>query len=721
MRQWIAFMLCAALLLSPVLAETAPETDMDMEQALTEVTLTVKEILDVADSYTDFSGNYDDYLHGQWYLSWVGEDEELSVTASGEGKIMEIYCYSYTEQDTNFYGFAPHFPDMDEETARAAAEDWLERLLGEGESARIDSVRTYLTDREYRFSGTVLLNGLPSPIGFNLRLGSDGRIGSYSRTDSYGGYLGTVPAAEPAVQREEAAESLAAQAELELYWVMNGQSAELRYVPLWPETVVDAGSGQAVDMEALYASFYGIGSGVSTMDMAAAEAAEAPAMGNRAELTEAELAGIENYAGLLTQEQMDAGLRALEDLGLDEDFALRNIDYAVDSDSGEVTATLRYGKTMTEDELYGYSREQFREFSDWGEELSVIKYISLNAESGQLQSVNTSYPLWELDSSQSLGEERLDEAAEAFLEQVCPERLAQTERCTLDAYADEWVWAQVEQGYFFPDNRLTVSLNAATGLVDSFSCQWQEDVSFGSSDVLSEQQALELYTGGMELTLGYVAWPEELDESDPIARPYIDWGYRWVESLRLAWYYADRDEIQGLEAVSGRLIRRENNSQQDYEYSDLAGTAWEEAVTELASAGIGLSGGVFGGEEGLDMRTAMILLLQANGSSTAGNWDDERLGERAVSAGFIGAGQWKADAAMSGMDFVKAILRASVYGEACRLTGIWTEGLSRSVAEEDLGYAAVAQALGIWDGSDWLYEGCTRAQAAQMLWAFMKR
>ena len=722
MKKILALCLTALLLAAPAGA-MSPPAEESMDTALADITLLVKNTLDISDDYTEFSGDYDDYLAGQWYLRWSKEERELSVTANAQGKVMELYTHTYTDSADNFYGFDPAFPALSAGEAEAAAMEWLERLLGEGESARVDSYRVSLSGEDvYRFSGTVCLNGRPSPISFSLRLDGDKQITSFSRSDSYGGYVGEIPGADAAVSQETAAESLAAAAAMELYWVAEEGAASLRYVPEWPRTVVTADSGEPVDMEALYASFYGMAGGAVTME---AEAAEAPAaaMDNGRGLTEVELASIENYAGAMTGEELEALLRGMEALGLDEGFGLKKSDYSMDPETGDITASLRFTKTMTEQELYGYSAEQFREFQEWGDTLTINKYISLNAKTGELISVRTNYPLWELDESQSLGEETLDAQAEDFLAAAAPERFARTERCTLSAYADGRTWAQVEQGYFFPENRLTVSLNAATGCVDSYYCYWEDDVSFGSTDILSEQEAVDLYTEGMKLVLGYTAWPEELDESDPLLKSYIDWGYTWVESLCLAWYYEDRDEVQGLDAVSGELLRSVSGTR-DYVYSDLAGCAQEEDILALASAGIGLSGGEFQPEAALDMRTAAILLHQAGGSLYAGDWNDETLGENAAYEGFFAREDWQPDGEMSRMDFIKAILNASRYAAAAELEGIWAAGFKdgKEIADEDLAYAALAQALGMTAEQELRpYDTCTRAEAAALLAGFMKR
>ena len=725
MKKFLALCLAACLLGTAVFAMSPPAREENLDAALAEITLLVKNTLDIPDDYTDFSGNYDDYLAGQWYLYWSKEDQELSVTANAEGKVMELHLYKYTEQSDNFYGFDPAFPALSRAEAEAAALAWLDKLLGPGESARMDSCRISLSDGDvYRFAGTVCLNGLPSPISFSLRLDGDRQLTSFSRSDSYGGYVGDVPAPEAKSTEAAAFAALAGAVDMELYWVAEEGGASLRYVPCWPRTVVEADTGKPVDMEALYESFYGMGgTGGVTMEAMEAEA-PAAAMDNGRGLTEVELASIENYAGAMSAEELDGLLRAVDALGLDAGFELKKTDYAMDAESGDITASVRYTKAMSAEELYGYSAEQFKEFEEWGESLNINKYISLDAKTGELISVRTNYPLWELDEQQNLSEKKLEDAAESFLAFAAADVFAMTGRCDLSDYEDSYVWAQLHEGYFFPENRLRVSLNAATGLIDSYSRAWEEEIKFGSTDILSKEEAIGLYTEGMDFVLGYAAWPEELDENDPLLRAYIDWGYTWVESLKLAWYFEDREAVEAVDAVSGDLVRASAADAESYVYDDLALCAQKEDIEALAAAGIGLPGGSFRPEEALDQRTAVILLEQAGGSRSAADWDDERLGENAAYHGFVAAADWKPAAEMTRMEFIRAIVNASRYGDAAKLEGIWAVSFKdgKDISDKDLACAALAQALGMVTEQELRPDDiCTRAEAAGILAGFMKQ
>jgi hypothetical protein len=709
--------LCLAVSLAlPAQAAVMQEqtSQSDLEGALLDITAHVKDVLGVDDDYTSFYSDYGDGLNPSWYLSWSDDTRDLSVTCRTDGTITEVYAWQSSQKNDWFYGFDPAFPALDEITAQRQAQMLLQKLMGEGERARVDSVRVDMDEGSYRFTGRVMINGLESPITFSLTLTENG-LQYYSRSDWYMGYVGTVPVAHTQVDKDQAAQALQQAAAMELYYVNNGSEARLTYVPVGAYTVVDAQTGEAVDMDALYASFGGTYEGVDTAY--AMESASAVTADSDRGLTEVELTSIANYGDVLTQETLDEALRQIPALGL-ESFSLQRCSYSMDSE-GTVTAALRYTATLTEDNLFGYSRDQFEEYSSWGEDLMVYKTITVEAKTGQLQAVSTSYPLYQQDGS-SLSDTVQAATTQAFLSQVAPELYAQSGQCTLQGYGDGNTYAQVVNGYFYPDNYLYVSLNPATATVDTYSYTWDETVTFASAqNIVSESQAVEAYTQALTVTLGYVAWPESLDKEDVAYAAYQEWGYSYAESLCLGYYYNGLDTVTGVDALTGQASITTETTSGVYTYEDVDDSTLAQQAQGLAQAGIGFAGGVLEPEEPLTYRQAVTLLLQAAGF-TVTDWEDDRLQSVGQSQGFLPTGDWEPEDTVTAMDFVRMLLSPSRYDAAARLTAAWTE--IEGVSPEDQGYAAIAAALGMIDGENFAPQAvCTHQDAVQILYGFLAR
>ncbi len=749
MKRWIALLLALAVtaaLAVPALAETedgepeidtgmmdledtvsfpVPEEETDMKAQLEAVTLAVKQTLDVGDEYTDFSGEYRDDVSPRWSLYWSMDGRDLSVEADGAGKVLNVNRWIDRGVDDRFYGFDPVFPAVERDRAEKQASDWMDRLFTGEEAGRIDSVRVYLgREGYYSFSGEVLKNGLPSPVGFTLCVDGEG-MRSFYRSDCYGGYVGQLPGPEPEADETAAADGLAKAVELELCYVSDGEGgARLRYVPVGPATVVDALTGEAVDMDALYAAFGSSWSmnTAATMDAAAPEAA-AEAEGG-AILTETELASIENYADVLSQTAIDEGLRETKALGLG-DFTLARCSYALDSDSGDVTATARYTAPMTEEELYGFSPRAFEDAQEQGRDLTIYKTVVLDGKTGRIRSVYTQYPLWDRDGDVTMSQQAARRAADNFLANTVPELAAESALCTLKGYNEDAagpvVYARTHDGYFFPENTLAVAINPSSGTVDSFSFVWDEDVTFADSrEPVGEKKALEVYTDALEVTLGYVAWPVDITlEEDGVYKEYRNEGYTYVEQLRLAYFYGGLEDVAGVDALTGEAVAAPSGDG-TFAYDDLAGEERADMIRALGQAGIGFVGGSFRPAEALTQRDALVLLLQADGYAPDPE-DEESFRERAVRQGAIGGEDWAPEEAVTRMAFLRMLLAPSRYGDAAELTGIWDAGFA-DVDGADAAYAAIARALGLAEG-DVLApdETLTRADAAEILYRFMDR
>jgi hypothetical protein len=704
----------AANIARAVKTDTVEGTDLAGD--LADITAQVKETLDIDDDYTNFSSDYADGVTPGWYLYWSDDDRDLSVTCREDGTITEVYSWQSTTENDRFYGFDPAFPAMTQDEAQRQAQTLLAKLMAEGQRARIDAVSTDLDDGTYSFSGTVMVNGLESPITFWLTLGESG-LENYYRSDSYRGYVGDVPAAQTQTDKAPATEKLAQAVAFELYYVKNGDEARLTYVPVGANTVVDASTGEAVDMDGLYAALgesYGGYNAAYTAEAAAADTAADSGRG----LTEVELASIANYGDVLDQSAIDEALQAIPALGL-TGFSLQRCSYSMDADTGAVTASLRYSAAMTGDNLFGYSKSQFEEYSAWDDDMTVYKYITVDAKTGKLLSVSTSYPLYQRDSAYTISAAAQGATTEAFLSQVAPELFEKAALCTLGGYEDNCTYAQVENGYFYPDNYLYVSLNPAAATVDTYYYDWDEDVTFASIEgILTQEQALAAYTQALDVTLGYVAWPESVDADDAYA-VYREWGYSYVESLRLGYYYSGLETVTGVDALTGDIQQSAYTSAGTYVYDDTADLAQAQQAEALAQAGIGFAGGQLQPDEILTQREAVTLLLQAAGYTTPETWEDDRLESMADYQGFV-TGTWEPDAPVTELEFVRMLLGASRYGAAAQLTAAWA--VTDEVAQADQGYVALALALGMVQPDALPGDTvCTHLTAVEMLYGFMSR
>ena len=352
-------LLAAGLSVALGLSLSAPALASEAaDERLTRVTLAVKGTLGIGEEYTEFYGEPDETALGtRWSLTWKNEDEELNVTATGEGKVLSLNRWeggSVVEPVTAGSSGGLSFPAMSRSQAGTCAQTFLGKVLEENEVVTFaDEWEESLSAESYSFRGTVALNGLPSPMTVFVRVRlSDGAVTRFWRGD-LSDYAGTPGAAETAVTEEAARALLKGTLSLRLEYVLEWDGKEdsekkavLRYLPNTTDAFyVDAATGDLVNLTELQAKLrqqYDAAAG----DMKTANTTlrvEAAADEGGATLTDVELEGVAKLEGVLDKEALDQKIRAWQELGL-EAYTLGTAGYSVDRETGEVTARVSYAR-----------------------------------------------------------------------------------------------------------------------------------------------------------------------------------------------------------------------------------------------------------------------------------------------------------------------------------------------------------------------------------------
>lgn len=721
LRRLTAALLAAALALpagGALAAETAGER-------LTEVTLAVKTTLDISDEYTEFYGEESSGLLGsRWHLSWSGEDKGLTVTATGEGKVVSMS--SYENASPSYSGaFGPKFPPMTPAGAKEKAEEFLAAVLTEGESPSFDRVEPVagLSATSYTLRGSVLLNGLDTPMTFRVRVRlSDGEVTYFSRED-VSDFVGDPSAPNTVTTDEAAAELLAGTLSMKLEYVIDEADetrAVLRYLPEGGhEYFVDAATGELIDLTELEEEMYrslreGGDSGAAGGMIFTEEAAADSAVKN---LSPAEQAGVEKLEGVLTQEELDAAVRKWSQLGL-EDYELTTANYTVSRDeetaaAEPVTARLSYVKRTDG----GVSR----------------RYVTVNAKTGELRSVSGSNP-YDREAPVKVTEDGARKKAEDFLKVFLPEEFAQ---CALYASvpaetggaAHAFTFARQANGYFLPANAIYVRVDSATGDIMGLNWEFTEGLTFAPAEgIIDMDTALAAWAESYPVELAYLRVPVELDLSAPEQMPLINSGYKFYYALKTGYALGERaEDYDGVDAYTGEPVWEEE-ADDTITYSDLEGHWAKAALEELALYGIGWTGGEARPGDVVTQSEYLALLVRADGYDYDPQWDTvDDLYDFAVNRGLITRAQRDEDRALTRMEMVRLLLDSLGYRDVANLPGIFRcdFGDAELISDADMGYAALAQGLNMIKGDS---EGnfapgraATRAEAATLLWQYMKR
>ena len=249
--------LTLALVMALGLALPASAAEETADESLARITKSVKDTLDLdTEDYDDFWGErYEDGLTGIWDLYWSGLDTDLSVSALDDGTVISYRAgRPYTVSGSEAF---PTFPQGDAAAAARAADDFLDKVLTAGESVELGEPRGMdtLGGDSYRFSGTILLNGLPSPLSYSITVdAANNQVRSFSGDAAANVFLGDVPASAASVSRDRAAGLLTDTLAVKLEYVREADSstAVLRYLPEDTHAFyVDAATGELLDMTEL--------------------------------------------------------------------------------------------------------------------------------------------------------------------------------------------------------------------------------------------------------------------------------------------------------------------------------------------------------------------------------------------------------------------------------------------------------------------------------------
>ena len=706
----------AALALGVSLGAPALAASESADARLTRVTQAVKAALDIGDTYTGFYGEpQEGPLGTSWELSWSTEDTGISVTATDGGKVLSYTTWEGSSNWDNRYG--PSFPDMTKAQAKEAARAFLGRVLADGESASFDEEEDSTEDLSAEscgFRGTILLNGISSPLRFYVRVRlSDGAVRTFWR-DDVSEYVGSLPGARSSITADSAADKLRTTLSLELRYVQDqpGEQAVLRYVPRETDDFyVDAATGELVNLTELRRQLVQNNSGggdKAEYEMSSDAAAPEEAGG----LTDAELSGISKLEGVLDRDALAAEVGRWSQLGL-TGYELVSVSYWVDRDTGEVTAQLSYAKKTAD----GIAR----------------RYVTADARTGALREVSGYRPC-DAKAQPRLTAQAAQSGAEAFLKALWPELFGRTalydsREARQGEAAHSFTFAQKVNGYFFPDNAITVRVDAADGSILGVSRNFDDAVTFDSAGgLITEEQALDAWLASYDVSLSYIAVPAALDLMGEEARPLLDAGYSYYNTLRPGYALEEQSGwYTGVDAKTGALAEMERSQSAGMVYDDISGHWAQAALTELARYDVGWRGGKARPDQALTQLDYIALLASADGYGFDPAEDDaDSLYQYACQRGLITREERDEDRTLTRMEMVEMLLNSLGYGPVAGLQGIFRCDFTDAadIPAERMGYAALAQGLGIIRGDGGRFypsRTATRGEAAVMLWQYMKR
>ncbi len=708
MKKLLAFLLCFCLMLStsaPVFA--AGSADSELEQITEKVKSTLG--LDTG-AYSSFTGEYSEQeLTKAWYLHWDGTGGSLAISALNSG---EIISYSLMPNQSSSAGSqsVPSFPKGDAEEAKASAQAFLNKVLmpyekvSLGEPSGFDSINS----TSYRFSGYVLVNDLPSPLFYSITVNaSDNTVTRFSKDAASASYLGGIPSPSPSVSFNSASGLLKDTLSLKPEYVMlnKDEPAVLCYLPdSFDDYFVDASTGTLVNLSNLQNKMFN-----GAMGSNSAEASDSA-------LSDAEQEGIAQLEGILSSSEIDKSLRSISEYGLDEytfisaDFFLGDQD---ENGQASVSCRARYSRD-----------ENGKVFS---------RTFTVNARTGEVIRIDSNIPR-EKDYTAALSQGGAYLQATAFLEKYYSSHYAQMSlydpgEDSSSAPEFTFIFAQKANGYFFPDNYYVVSVDSSDGSISGFSFVFDETVTFQNAEnIITPQQAVDAWMNTYTVTLGYLSVPEEITGSDDVSNRLRTLGLDYYYHLRLCYYLYRQDSLMGINAHTGNTVDYPWKTQDtDISYGDISGHWSESYVNRLSQFGIGYRTENLSPDTPVTQWDMVCLLFSMQTSAldpySADASEKDSAYFYAYSMGVLSPSERDDSSVLTRSTAVRYLLNYSGFKTAASLKGIYACSYPDKslIAEDDIGYAALAQGLGIISGEYAPERQATRAEVFTMLCRLMDR
>lgn len=737
MKKLLCFCLAAVLLLAAALPAAASQ-----DEELKAILPAVKAALDISDDYTYF--NADSRVvagHTWWSLSWDMEGESLYVGCDEAGRVCRMNLWREGDYDYSYYGYSRpyelHFPDFTYDDAVAAAQTFLAKVLDKAEGVRFDSRQDSLRGgTTYYLNGILTLNGVDTEtwVSLNLRT-ADGGVIYFSRSDEGTVIEGGVPSPVPAFDAAAALPKFRSVYSAVPQWTLTEEhAAKLVYV-VTPQmdAMLDAQTG-----ELLSRSYYGYGYGSEApMEAAVAEEADDAVR----ELTPAELAGAEKLTGCLDGEALFAAARQEPAFGLTEDYILGSVRYTAAQPSMDpalleegaarddgVTASYSLNLPL-ESAAFGLTEKEFADLQGRGCRPEVQKWITADAFTGEVLSISTYYSGFGWRETEKSAPTALSAAAKDFLERRYGDELPlcgepEIYQSTWNVPVNRYSYTRMEAGYPCPMNSISLSVNAATGFVDSFRCAWDEELTFGAAGpVVGEDAAVDSLLACYDAKLSYVLLPENADDWETV------WHWKLVYTLQSEGYVWQVDALTG----EADYITWDGND--DIAYTDLAGSYAAAEIEKLASFGVGFRGvGEFRPTAKVTELDMLLLMLSVNGYwldyEEYAHADGEALAwlyAEGVSYGFLTSREQRPDRLVTRSELCRCFVGLSYLQAAAELPGIFRCGFTDedAIAPEDVGYIAIAKGLGVVkgdrNGAFRPNDGATRQELAVMLYRYLDR
>lgn len=689
------------------------KAEISLEQAIA----LVKQNFEVPKEFTQFTSGYNSYNNRQsWSLNWTKPDQNGGNFSAqvdvNSGEILNMNVWKNPSQPESGFNVPKVSYAEAQEMAQTLVNKMLPTRLGELQRVQDDSRVIPLSNYgpiSYSFQWKRVVNGIPFPSNsVNVQInGSDGQVTSYNVNWSQDSF----PSSQSVIGNAKARQAFTEHKMLELQYFVapmirplsTNTKVNARLVfqlsPTSGNGAIDAITGEPLKLEN--------GQWLAGDDMASYDrggyGGAAKGSVQQPVLTPEEQNEVEKNSKVITQEQaIDAAKKWVT---IPATLTLRNANLGVDG---------------------GYAQNRVWSL-DWSSDQPVkdgpqYVYARVDAVTGELLAFNTSPQLKsESDKPTPMDRAAAQKLVEEFLKKIQPQHFQEVKlvedqigasKGYPEASMQNFNYQRVVNGVLFPNNGMTVMIDAASKTITNYNLNWWDADFQAPSEAMVQNNAEETFLNARPLGLKYVQMYKNggLGEIRLVYQPSLD-------------NVLARSNV--MDAKTGQFLDWQGQALGDlprpYYPKDIVGNFAEKEISLLAQAGIfGENGDQFKPGDPLTVTSILkAMIIAKNGAWENTNLKDDQVLQKAKELGW-----WKEELApTAGVNrelMSKLLVRILNLESIAQIPGMFQSPYTDVKAENSssLGYVALVKGLGLMkvDGANFEpSQVMTRAEGAYAL------
>ena len=503
------------------------------EDKLGEAITTVKKVISIQEEYSEF--NYSSQNRGGtklWVLEWTGDNGYINIAADEEGNIISYYAYENSD--------ASGLTDLTEDDAKAAAESFMKTVMPK--EAGSMKLKSSSAGHRFYLEYEQIMNGLPERFN-TCSIGVDKyscKVTEFDRFIPSGREYENI---STVISEAEAKEKYIEQIDIELQYADSYDYKEktLKIFPVYTaggnNKAISAITGEVTDLSlATDESMKNLAGGGAMMSQSEEMAADKG-------FTPEEKAAIEEVAGFMSEEETAEKIKKALPVNKEDISVVHNGLYK-------------------NEQLGGVYYRNFRIKSDD----EFIGNAVVEAKSGRLISF---YLYKNTEKAKKINEEEAKKKAEDFIKKHAEKEFSQTAEND-DVYyiplrqdtlpsSYSFSYSRVVNGIKYPSNGINITYDNETGMITSYSLQWNEKAVFPDiSNVKTKKEIMEYADNYLDFGLIYVGGKAVYD-------------FKTTSSVRMNPFSGQRINYDGSEYEEIKRV----------EYTDISGHWAENYILKL--------------------------------------------------------------------------------------------------------------------------------------------